>query len=165
MKKILLVLALVLPLAVSAQKFGHINTQEVFALMPELNRVKAQMDTLQNTYESQIANMQEEYQKKIADYQKNAATLTDGVREFRQQEIAEMEQRIQLFYQTAQQDIQKKQQEYLAPLQQKMVAAIQEVGKENGFTYIFDTSMGTVAYQAPDATDVSPLVKAKLGIK
>ncbi len=165
MKKILLVLALVLPLAVSAQKFGHVNTQEVFALMPELNKVKAQMDTLQSTYESQIANMQEEYQKKIADYQKNATTLTEGVREFRQQEIAEMEQRIQLFYQTAQQDIQKKQQEYLAPLQQKMVAAIQEVGKENGFTYIFDTSMGAVAYQAPDATDVAPLVKAKLGIK
>ncbi len=165
MKKIVLMLALVLPLAVSAQKFGHINTQEVFALMPELTKVKAQMDTLQNTYESQIANMQEEYQKKVADYQKNAATLNDVVKPIRQQEIAEMEQRIQLFYQTAQQDIQKKQQEYLAPLQQKMVNAIQEVGKENGFTYIFDTSMGAVTYQAPDATDVAPLVKAKLGIK
>ncbi len=165
MKKVLLLFALLLPLAVSAQKFGHINSQEVFAMLPELNKVKAQMDTLQSTYESQIANMQEEYQKKIADYQKNAATLTEGVREFRQQEIAEMEQRIQLFYQTAQQDIQKKQQEYLAPLQQKLIAAIQEVGKENGFTYIFDTSMGAIAYQSADATDISPLVKTKLGIK
>ncbi len=163
MKKILFVLALVLPLTVSAQKFGHVNTQEVFALMPELNKVKAQMDTLQSTYESQIANMQEEYQKKVADYQKSATTLTDGVKQFRQQEIAEMEQRIQLFYQTAQQDIQKKQQEYLAPLHQKLTAAIQEVGKENGFTYIFDTAAMT--YIAADATDVAPLVKTKLGIK
>ncbi len=163
MKKILLMLALVLPLAVSAQKFGHINTQEVFALMPELNKVKAQMDTLQSNYESQIANMQEEYQKKVADYQKTATTLTDGVKQFRQQEIAEMEQRIQLFYQTAQQDIQKKQQEYLAPLHQKLSTAIQEVGKENGFTYIFDSAALTFA--APDATDVAPLVKTKLGIK
>ncbi len=163
MKKILLVLALVLPLAVSAQKFGHINTQEVFALMPELNKVKAQMDTLQTSYESQIANMQEEYQKKIADYQKNVATLTDGVKQFRQQEIAEMEQRIQLFYQTAQQDIQKKQQEYLAPLHQKLTATIQEVGKENGFTYIFDSA--ALVFVAPDATDISSLVKTKLGIK
>ncbi len=165
MKKILLLLALVLPLAVSAQKFGHVNTQEVFALMPELNQVKAQMDTLQNTYESQIANMQEEYQKKIADFQKNYQTLPEGAREIRQQEIAEMEQRIQLFYQTAQQEIQKRQQELLAPLQKKLVNAIQEVGKENSFTYIFDTAMGAVAYQAADATDVAPLVKAKLGIK
>ncbi len=163
MKKILLMLALVLPIAVSAQKFGHINTQEVFALMPELNKVKAQMDTLQTTYESQIANMQEEYQKKIADYQKNAATLTEGVKQFRQQEIAEMEQRIQLFYQTAQQDIQKKQQEYLAPLHQKLSTTIQEVGKENGFTYIFDSA--AMVYVAPDATDISSLVKTKLGIK
>ncbi len=163
MKKILLVLALALPFAVNAQKFGHINTQEVFALMPELNTVKAQMDTLQSTYENQIANMQEEFQKKVADFQKNAATMTDGVREFRQQELAEMEQRIQLFYQTAQQDIQKKQQEYLAPLHQKLTNAIQEVGKEQGFTYIFDSVAMT--YIAPDATDIAPLVKTKLGIK
>ncbi len=163
MKKILLVLALALPFAVNAQKLGHVNTQEVFALMPELASVRAQLDTLNATYENQITLMQEEFQKKVADYQKNEATLTDGVKQFRQQEIAEMEQRIQLFYQTAQQDIQKKQQEYLAPLHQKLTAAIQEVGKENGFTYIFDTAAMT--YVAADALDVAPQVKSKLGIK
>ena len=36
MKKIIFMLALVLPMLVNAQKFGHINSQELLAAMPEL---------------------------------------------------------------------------------------------------------------------------------
>lgn len=163
MKKLFLVLALALPIALSAQKMGYINSQELFSQMPELNEVKLRMDTLQGQYETQLANMQEEFNKKVAAFQSEQATLTDGVKEFRQQELAEMEQRIQLFYQTAQQDIQKKQQEYLAPLHEKMTKAIQEVGTAEGFTYIFDSS--TMVYIAPDALNVMPQVKTRLGVK
>lgn len=163
MKKLFLMLALALPFALSAQKMGYINSQELFSQMPELNEVKLRMDTLQGQYETQLANMQEEFNKKVAAFQSEQATLTDGVKEFRQQELAEMEQRIQLFYQTAQQDIQKKQQEYLAPLHEKMTKAIQEVGAAEGFTYIFDSA--AMVYVSPDALNVMPQVKARLGIK
>lgn len=163
MKKLIVMLAIALPMLASAQKYGHINTQELFAQMPELTQVKAQMDTLQSMYENQLASMQEEFNKKVQDFQQGQATMTDGVREFRQQELAELEQRIQTFYQTAQQDIQRKQQEYLAPLHEKMSKAIQAVGEEKGFTYIFDTA--AMLYIAPDATDIMGDVKAKLGIK
>ena len=157
MKKLIVMLALALPMLASAQKYGHINTQELFAQMPELTQVKAQMDTLQSMYENQLAAMQ------VQEFQQGQAAMTDGVREFRQQELAELEQRIQTFYQTAQQDIQRKQQEYLAPLHEKMSKAIQAVGEEKGFTYIFDTA--AMLYIAPDATDIMGDVKAKLGIK
>lgn len=163
MKKLFLMLALALPFALSAQKMGYINSQELFSQMPELNEVKLRMDTLQGQYETQLANMQEEFNKKVAAFQSEQATLTDGVKEFRQQELAEMEQRIQLFYQTAQQDIQKKQQEYLAPLHEKMTKAIQEVGAAEEFTYIFDSAV--MVYVSPDALNVMPQVKARLGIK
>lgn len=163
MKKLFIMIALALPMAISAQKLGYINSQELFTQMPGLEQVKLRMDTLQNQYESQLANMQEEFNKKVADFQTNQANLTDGVKEFRQQELAEMEQRIQLFYQTAQQDIQKKQQEYLAPIHERMTKTIQEVGTANGFTYIFDSA--ALLYISPEATNAMPLVKAKLGIK
>lgn len=163
MKKLFIMIALALPMVASAQKFGYINTQELFTQMPGLDLVRQRLDTLQGQYENQLANMQEEFNKKVADFQTNQATLTEGVKEFRQQELAEMEQRIQLFYQTAQQDIQKKQQEYLAPLHEKMTKTIQEVGTANGFTYIFDSA--AMVYIAPEANNIMPLVKAKLGIK
>ena len=52
MKKILVILALVLPMMASAQKYGHVNTAELFQLMPELKDVTARLDSLNKQYEA-----------------------------------------------------------------------------------------------------------------
>ncbi len=163
MKKIIIAMMLVLPLAVSAQKFGHINTQELFAQMPEVNQVKLKMDTINNQYESQLAMMQEEFQKKVQDYQAQEATMADAIKQIRQQELQEMQQRIQLFYQTAEQDISRKQQELLTPVHEKMTKAIKAVGEREGYTYIFDSA--AMVHVGADAIDATPAVKKELGIK
>jgi len=163
MKKIIIAMMLALPMIASAQKFGHVNTQELFAQMPEMNQVKLKMDTIQNQYEMQLASMNEEIQRKAQDYQAQEATMPDAVKQIRQQELQEMQQRIQLFYQTAEQDIQKKQQELLLPVHEKMVKAIKTVGDREGYTYIFDSA--AMQYIAEGANDVMPAVKKELGIK
>ena len=163
MKKIIITIMLALPMLASAQKFGHINTQELFAQMPEVAQVKLKMDTINAQYESQLTSMQEEFQKKLQDYQSQEATMADAVKQIRQQELQEMQQRIQLFYQTAEQDIQKKQQELLAPVHEKMSKAIKAVGEREGYTYIFDSA--AMVHIGTDATDATPTVKKELGIK
>ena len=163
MKKLIISLLLIAPMALSAQKFGHINTQELFAQMPEVAKVKLQMDTIQAQYENQLASMNEEFQKKFQDYQAQEATMADAVKQIRQQELQEMQQRIQLFYQTAEQDIQKKQQELLMPVHERMAKAIKAVGEREAYTYIFDSA--AMVHIGDDAKDVTPAVKKELGIK
>lgn len=163
MKKIIIAALLAMPILVSAQKFGHINTQELFAQMPEVAQVKLKMDTIQGQYETQLASMNEEFQKKMQDYQAQEATMADAVKQIRQQELQEMNQRIQLFYQTAEQDIQKKQQDLLAPIHEKMAKAIKAVGERDKFTYIFDSQ--AMVHIGDDAVDATSAVKKELGIK
>ena len=162
-KKIIIVMLLIAPMALSAQKFGHINTQELFAQMPEMTQVKQKMDTIQSQYENQLASMNEEFQKKVQDYQAQEATMADAVKQIRQQELQEMQGRIQTFYQTAEQDIQRKQQELLAPVHERMTKAIKAVGEREGYTYIFDSQ--AMVHIGADATDATPAVKKELGIK
>jgi outer membrane protein len=163
MKKIIIAIMLALPMIASAQKFGHISTQELFAQMPEVAQIKLQMDTINSQYENQLASMNEEFQKKYQDYQAQEATMADAIKQIRQQELQEMQQRIQLFYQTAEQDIQRKQQELLAPVHEKMAKAIKAVGEREGYTYIFDSA--AMVHIGSDAQDVTPAVKKELGIK
>jgi len=163
MKKIIITIMLALPILANAQKFGHINTQELFTQMPEVAQVRAQMDTINAQYESQLAMMQEEFQKKVQDYQAQEATMAEAIKQIRQQELQEMQQRIQLFYQTAEQDIQKKQQELLAPVHEKMAKAIKAVGERENYTYIFDSQ--AMVHIGTDAVDATPAVKKELGIK
>ena len=163
MKKIFITIMLALPMLVSAQKFGHINTQELFAMMPEVAQVRAQMDTINAQYENQLASMNEEFQRKVQDYQAQEATMADAIKQIRQQELQEMQQRIQLFYQTAEQDIQKKQQELLTPVHEKLAKAIKAVGERDNYTYIFDSA--AMVHIGDDAIDATAAVKKELGIK
>ena len=163
MKKMILMLALALPMIASAQKIGHVSSQEIMAVMPETKKMAEKLDSLQGVYETQLANMQEEFNKKLTEFQQQQATMTAGVREFRQQELAEMEQRTQMFYQTVQKELQAKQVEYLQPVQTKLLEAINKVGAAQGCTYVMDKA--GMLYIAPDALDLTPAVKAELGIK
>ena len=163
MKKMILMLAMVLPILASAQKIGHVNSQEIMALMPETKQMGAKLDSLQSSYETQLANMQEEFNKKLTEFQQQQATMTAGVKEFRQQELAEMEQRMQMFYQTVQKDLQAKQVEYLQPVQNKLLEAINKVAAAQGCTYVVDRA--TVLYVGADALDITSAVRAELGIK
>ena len=65
----------------------------------------------------------------------------------------------------AQEDIAKKQEELFIPIQQKLMDAIKAVGEEGKYTYIFDLTYPVVLYQGTGSEDITPLVKAKLGIQ
>ncbi len=163
MKRLVLLMLVALPFAVSAQKIGYVNSQELFALMPEVKTAQARIDSLSTQYETMFANMQEEYKKKAAEYEQKSATMTDAMKQIQAEELNGLQQRIQTAYLTAQQDIQTKQQEFLVPIREKMMKAIKNVGDKNGYTYIFDSQ--AMLYTATNAENLLEPVKKELGIK
>ena len=108
--------------------------------------------------------MQEELQAKYNDYQERKAQMTELIRSTKEQEIRDLDQRIQTYQQNAQQKLREKEAELLQPIIDRAKQAISDVAKENGYTYIFDTSAGTLLYQQ-DSDDILALVKKKLGLK
>ncbi|MDR0371372.1 MAG: OmpH family outer membrane protein [Prevotellaceae bacterium] len=168
LKKLLLVALFAIPcIAVTAQtpKFGHVNSQEILMAMPEIATIEKEVGELGTIYENELLKLREEYNAKITEYQEKQATMHESIKQVRQGEIAEMEQRIMTFNQQASQDLQKKQQELLVPVIEKIKKAIDEIGNENAFSYIFDLSSQSVLYSGKDVQDITELVKTKLGIK
>lgn len=53
----------------------------------------------------------------------------------------------------------------MLPIQQKLGEAVKAVGQEGNFTFIFPNEQGFLLYTGTDVTDVTALVKTKLGIK
>jgi outer membrane protein len=166
-KKIALVLLCALPFSLMAQdaKLGHVNFSEIFAAMPDRANIEKTINDLQSQWESELMKMREEYNSKIKEYQEKQATMPESIKQARQSEIAELEQRTTTFQQTAYTDLQKKQQELFAPVGEKIKKAISEVGAEGNYLYIFDLGTQTVVYQSPNTNDITPLVKQKLGLK
>jgi outer membrane protein len=160
---ILAVVALFTAVGVNAQgaKFGHINSAELLASLPEVKDADKKLQEFATTMESQLKLMTNEYQSKVQAYQSQAATMADPIKDAKVKEISDLEARIQEFQQTAQESVTKKKEELYSPILKKTEDVIVEMAKEKGYAYVFDTSAGSVIYgQASD--DMMDMVKKKL---
>ena len=149
--------------AQTKNKFGHINSQELLELMPEKTEADNKLEEFGKQLQKQLQTMMTERESKVADYMENEATMSEIIAQTKAEEIQMLDQRIQSFQQTAQQSLAKKEGEVYQPILDKARQAIQDVAKENGFTYIFDVSAGSLLYQ-PESDNILSLVKTKLGI-
>ena len=165
MKKLLFMILMLTPIAVMAQKFGHVNTQDIIQAMPEYTKAKNEIDALQKQYEADLKSMQDELQKKPQDYEANEKTLPDNIKQRRQQELQEMYQKIQQSYQDNQQALAKASQEKMSAITAKVVDAIKQVGDAGGYVYIMELNGGIPYISNTLSTDVTAQVKTKLGLK
>lgn len=163
MKNLILVAAMLLSTAIFGQKFGHINSNELLQAMPERSSVEADIQKYAKELESQLSTMSKEYQSKVQAYQSNETTMTESIKKDKIKEITNLEERITEFQETAQQDLQDKEEKLLKPIIDKARTAIEDVAKENGYTYVFDSGVGVLLYKK-DSDNIMPLVKKKLGL-
>ena len=166
MKKLFIVLGVILGIStVSAQKFARINVQEIVMAMPEFDEAQKNLEAFGKDLNEQMEQIQVEFNNKLADFQKNQATMAASVKQMRQQELEQLQQRFSEFQQIAQQDFQKKQAELIEPVQKKAQEAVNKVAKANGYIVVFDVSVPSLAYiDEAQTTDIAPLVKKELGI-
>ncbi len=156
-------------LAVSVQaqstlKFGHINSTQLLSQMPETKAADSSLQKFGASLENQLKTMTAEYQSKIADFKSKEGSMADPIREAKLKEISDLEERIQSFQESAQSSIQKKKEELYTPILKKAEEAINGIAKEKGYSYIFDSSAGTLLF-AQESDDILALVKGKLGLK
>ncbi len=149
----------------NAQKFGHLNAQEVIQAMPEFTKARTEIEALTKTYETDLKSMQDELQKKAEAYEKEQVSLPANIKERREKELQDMYQKIQQTYQDNQQALAKEQNEKMQVIQTKVLDAIKAVGQEGNYVYIMDIASGVPYISSTLSTDVTAQVKAKLGLK
>ena len=165
LKKIALLLMLILPMSVFAQKFGHIKTQEILTAMPEYTKAQTDIQTMHKQYDYEMKRLSEEIQKKFAAYQQEQANLPKNIQERRQKELQELNERGMQMQQDAQQQLQQSWMEMLEPIAKKIDDAIKAVGQEGGYVYIFDLNATQIPFVNETlSTDVTGAVKTKLGL-
>jgi len=165
MKKLLTIILTALTLSASSQiKLGHINSAELMRLMPELEQAEQRLQAENRDLESQLRTMITEYENLVTDFQSNQQQWSELIRNTRVRAIQDLEQRIQEFRQDSERSFEELRDRMFAPIIEKARQAIKDVAKEHKYSYIFDTSSGTLLF-ANDSDNVLELVKTKLNLK
>jgi outer membrane protein len=173
MKRFISIAMVIIVIALAGQsamaqnfKFGHINSDELIQTLPEYDSATVKLEKFRKELVNALELMSVELNTKNDAYQKESKLLSDIVKQTKEQELIDMNKRIQDFQTNAQTQLQSKQTEVFQPIYAKIDKAIKEVGKENGFLYVFDVAKGALLYfDEAKSINILPLVKTKLGLK
>jgi outer membrane protein len=175
MKRSISIAVLIIVIALAGQsamaqsfKFAHINNDELIQSMPEYDSATVKLEKFRKELVNALELMSVELNTKNEAYNKESKNLSDIVKQTKEQELVDMNKRIQDFQNNAQQQLQSKQAELFQPIVAKVDKAIKDVGKENGFLYVFDVSLSKATllyFDETRSTNILPLVKTKLGLK
>jgi outer membrane protein len=148
--------------SVNAQKFGHINIEDVVGIMPDIKKADSLLQKFRkDSLDNQLPFFLSEYKRK--DSMSKSAALAPAIKQQVQQEAAQYLQIIQNWDQYAQNELQRKQGEVLNPYFSKAYQLITEVAKENGYAWVFKSDAALLV--APQGDDLLPLIAKKLGVK
>ena len=164
-KKLIAMLFFMAPIALFAQKFGHLNSADIMPMMPEYKTAQTELENLEKQMTNELQMMESELAKKSEAYDKEKATLPANIQQRREQELQDLYGRMQQYYQQSQQQLAQASQEKMAAITGKIMKAIKEVGVAGGYLYIFDVASGIPYISETLSTDVTGAVKAKLGIQ
>jgi outer membrane protein len=148
-----------------APKFGHIDMQALVQIMPERAAAEKQFIAYQKEIEDAYGVMQKELQAKFVDYSAKKDSMSDTMRKMKEDDLNAMQERVQTYSQSAQQQLQNKNAELYKPILEKADKAVKDVGAEKGLIYVFDMSARVILYNSKESIDILPFVKTKLGIQ
>jgi len=161
-------------MASAQQKLGHINSEDVFANLPEAKTAQTTLENLGKSKQAEIDAMIKEYQTQLAAAQAKEKTLSEANKEqvgkelqAAGQALQDLQKRIEDARTKASQEVGTKQGELFQPIQAKVAGAISSVAKEKGLAYVFDIANGQGGNNLvfwDGGEDITGAVKSKLGI-
>lgn len=165
MKKFLIVIMLLAPMSLLAQKFGYMNSAELIQLMPEFSKAQKKLQDLEKTYTNDFNAMRTELEKKGTEFEKlQQDSVPENILKRRYEELLQMEQRLQQASQELQQSLAQAEQQEMIAIQTRLRDALDAVGRDGGFVCIFDLAGGVPYISKSLCEDVTAKLRTKLGI-
>jgi outer membrane protein len=125
-----------------APKIGYTSVEYIITQVPESKQIQADLEAYGKQLENQLQSKQKMLQEKYEAYQKGAATMADAIRADKEREIRDLQQQLVDFQKDAEESLLKKENQLLEPLLEKIEKAINEVAKEEEYTYIINSDAG-----------------------
>lgn len=144
-------------------KFAHVDFNELVQLMPAMDSARVQIDAVSKEGQETYNSMVEEFQSKYQQYEQKQASWTPAIRESKEKELTEINNRIQEFQTTISQEIQQTQQALVAPIYQKAQEVVSKLAKEQGIIYVFD-KQSVLYIDDTQSIDLTPAARKALNI-
>jgi outer membrane protein len=166
MKKTIVLFSLLASLAsiATAQKFGYTNSVALLSRLPEVQQADSDLKAFQTHLTKKGQEMVRDLQEKAAELERKQQLGTISPKDYQAQSAALQaeEDKIGAYEKEVYTKLAEKREELFKPILDLVNQAMQDVAKEGGFTFVFDSSTQVLLYGA-ESLDLTAQVLAKLG--
>lgn len=157
-----------LAMGAMAQKYACVNTEYIMKNIPDYAQANAQLDKQATEWQKELETKFAEIDKMYKVYQQEAYLLPDNLKRKREDEIVAKEKEVKELQRKRfgnGGDLDKKRQELLTPIQEKVYNAIERVANEKNYAFVFDKSASNTVLFASAKYDLSDDILDLLGYK
>lgn len=125
-------------------KIGYTNPARILSELPEVEEVDEQIQQLIEEKDEELAEKATDLQQIFSNYEASMSNLSEQERSVQEEELMEMNQQFESEREAMMNEIREKRQELMAPIIERMNAAMDEVAKEQGLDLVLNegTSYG-----------------------
>lgn len=160
----LVIFSLVLCNLSYAQKFGHVNSAMLVEKHPGVAKANTELEKFRietaAPFEAKAKAFQSKYQFFVEEMQ--AGTLSQVTAQKRQQELQAEQEALGTEEQQLQFAIMQRREQLLQPILSELDSLIQVIGKEGGYTMIFDNSQNGILLYSPQGEDLTTQVQGRI---
>jgi outer membrane protein len=144
----MMTLLLTATLAVGAQglKFGYFSYDEVQASMDDYIIAKANVAALKDKYDAEIKRSEKDFNDKYEEFLEEQRDLAPAIYQKRQAELQDLLNRNIAFKNKAERLLKKAEVDAMAPVRERLLAAVRLLGRERGYVFILNTDRDALPY-------------------
>ena len=155
------------PSAFAQQRIGYVDSEFILNKTPEYATVQQQLDRMAQEWQNELEERRDEVDALFREYQARELLYTSEERQRKREEIMRAEEeveRLRMQYFGPEGDLFEQQERLMRPIQERVLAAIEEVAEREGYDYVFDKGGDFLFMFAKEQYDLSDDVLEELGI-
>lgn len=167
-KKVIISLlaAVALACSASAQKYACVNTEYILTNMPDYAQAQQRLDKYASDWQAELETKFQEIDKMYKAYQQEAYLLPDNLKRKREDEIIAKEKEAKDLQKKrfgSGGDLDKKREELVKPIQDKVYNAIERIAREKNYAFILDKAGSATLLFVNAKYDISDEILEQLG--
>ena len=150
----------------TAQKYACVDTEYILSSIPDYEQAQKNLDKLSIDWQKEIEAKFQEIDNLYKKYQTEANLLPEDLKTKRQNEIINKEKEVKELQRKrfgAEGDLEKKREELMKPIQDKVYNAIEKVAETKNYAFILDKSGSATLLYVNPKNDISDEILEMLG--
>ena len=122
-------------------RFGYLSYETALQSMPDYTVVQKKLADLRQQFQNETLRVEDEFNRKYEDFLEGQREFPQSILQKRQIELQELMDKNIAFKENSRKELEKAEQELMAPLKIRLIEVLGKIGRERGYAFIVDTDM------------------------